>query len=828
METAIIRNSSNLISEIEEHTRVYRRKIRKTMTNIQYTLRSAKEGFFSRKDLDDYYDRNKFVFEFSKSVFDNSEVSQSLERYYKKFEYTILEHFERSEIGEKSVMMQQNLSQFTTIAKDYYAVVANHKFIAASSQDMIIRLWQANNFQKYSKLTGHTHHNIILLINEETLYSSSTGENCIRVWNLINCNQLQIISFKATWMILRNNKVWIGSKQPTAYYIMTPDKPEDKSIITIKNESDDIDISEDGYFLALLSGSIISIWKFENFTKHKELNFKQNMSMVRFISQVLIAGIEKTRIRIWDMQIEREIKMIPFDCVEINYLWLLKDTMHIAINYSIKNSKNCMEIWYAPTLTQVRRRNNISNCASIPGSNYIVALADDFLTIWDINKNESNIVDYNSKSKITSVASYNNYVVMGTNSGSCIIYSIGNNIQENIENNIQENIFNIHDSSVSSIILKDNLVVSCSGTTIIAWNVQKGIKDFAIKCKSDVYFICLTQNAQYLLWNYESTINIFSLSEKKIIHVIEIGAAILNIGIYSDDVIFASRVDGIVEIWKFPQTKIHNVKNSCKAVILGIKFSEAFMVYYSSGEVFTCNYNGDLTNIPGYLARSDNESVDKSITLELQSIINKPNIFLEMPPEILNDGESIAAIYCNIDTHENILFIYNLITRNQLEILMNIGWMSTCFSISENKFMAIVSGHVRIYNSYQGNLISKINLDIQSFDYCGESALYGCLDGRVYLFNLRSNMISPCFNDEIDGSKYHNLPVVKVKFYSNYAISGVENEVRVWEFSERKLCNTIKSKKDLNSESKKIFVLKEFEFLFKKQNKLEVFDLRYR
>ena len=188
--------------------------------------------------------------------------------------------------------------------------------------------------------------------------------------------------------------------------------------------------------------------------------------------------IDTNKILLYSIQSEKEKKNAYLEQIFIKTITLSIDKKYLALLYNTKSSIDDFSIWEIPSVKLMYRTTKIFSCAFLPFTNNIAILSADSLLIFDIIQKESDLLLINSKVEITAVASHKQYAILVLVNGTFIVYDI--------QDNSQKNIFKIHESKVNALIVKEDIVYSCSENFVVAWNMQTGVQDCKIKYKSEV------------------------------------------------------------------------------------------------------------------------------------------------------------------------------------------------------------------------------------------------------------------------------------------------------------------------------------------------------
>ena len=674
--------------------------------------------------------------------------------------------------------------------------------------------------EKHSKLRGHNCNCISLAVHEDILYSYSADEKCVRVWSLVNFTQVRIIESEAWRWIFRNKDGFIISKSQNVLKIINTSCPNDPRLLSSLTEVKDFDINENCNYVALATGLKLQIFRFSNFLKHKEFTFKKEISCIRFVSDDLLIVIDTRKILLYSIQAEKEKKNVCLEQIFIKKISLSIDNKYLALVYNTKSSIDDFSIWEISNLKQMYYTTNILSCAFLPFASSIAILSADSLFIWDILQKESNLVLINSQVEIGAVAYNKRHAIIEVANGSFIVYDI--------QENSQKNIFKIHESKVNALILKQDLVYSCSENFVVAWNMHTGVQDCKIKYKAAVISLCLTCNLQYLLASYDNIITIYDFKERKILWALEAKNQVIDIKTNKDDLIYAGESNGAIEVWKFPNIKVDDIASNCISEIFGFAFNENYIFYHSIDEIFFAVNSENMNFDPresvmtfGSTLGVDMKEIVANVAKKMfnevvggVSILKGNDIIILMHPFVSEDDNSIVTVYHDKEINETKLFIYNSLYKTTEDMKFDKKGISLYFPVSLNKIITHFGSYLFVVDIDQSHKMVKKSLIIQSVHYYEERALYGCINGKVYLFDSISNKTISCF-DEFSTDKCHSSAVLKVRFCEGYAISGAKGEVRIWDLSQRKLVNLAKSIKDLNCYARTIPDVNEFlEFVF--------------
>ena len=795
----LVKESIELIKLIKLLTQVHLQKITKESNRIRTIIQTLLEDMVSRTEINNYYAMSKTKPIFREQSFNLSDIKDIVNsKFHQHISLSLTRNIQSLSAPEKLENLRLKSKRFDGGSYEIFSVTANSKFIITSSQDTLIRLWQVKQMEKHSKLRGHNCGNIYLAVHEDILYSYSADEKCTRVWSLINFTQVRIIDSEAWRLIFRNKDAFIISKSQNDLKIINTSYPNDPRMLNSLNEVKDLDINENCNYIALATGLKLQILRFSNLLKHKEFTFKKEISCIRFVSDDLLIVIDTNKILLYSIQSEKEKKNAYLEQIFIKTITLSIDKKYLALLYNTKSSIDDFSIWEIPSLKLMYRTTKIFSCAFLPFTNNIAILSADSLLIFDILQKESDLLLINSKVEITAVASHKQYAILVLANGTFIVYDI--------QDNSQKNIFKIHESKVNALIVKEDIVYSCSENFVVAWNMHTGVQDCKIKYKAEVVSLCLTHNLQYLLASYNNIIAIYNFEEAKILWTLKAKNPVIDIKTYKDDLIYAGESNGVIEVWKFPNIKVDDIASHCISEILGFAFNENYIFYHSINELFfavnLANMNSDLReslmSVRSTLGVNIKEAVENSAKKEFNkvvggfSILKGNDIRILMHPFVREDDNSIVTVYHDNELKETKLSIYNSLYNTTEDMKLDKKGISCYFPVSLNKIIACSGSYLCVLDIDQNQKMVKKSLSIQSVHYYEERALYGCINGKVYLFDSISNKTISCF-DEFSADKCHSGAVIKVRLSEGYAISGARSEVRIWDLSQRKLVYLAKS-----------------------------------
>ena len=298
----------------------------------------------------------------------------------------------------------------------------------------------------------------------------------------------------------------------------------------------------------------------------------------------------------------------------------------------------------------------------------------------------------------------------------------------------------------------------------------------------------------------------------------------MDIKTNKDDIIYAGESNGVIEVWKFPNIKVDDIASNCIShIYYGFAFNENFIFYHSIDEMLAAVYFERLNLNPreslltlgstlGVNIKNIVADVSKKMFNEVVggvSILKGNDIIILMHPYVREDGNSIVTVYFDRELNKTKLFIYNSLFKTTEVMKLDKKTIARWFSVSLQKILTYSGSYLCIVDIDRSHKMVKKSLSIQSVHYYEERALYGCINGKVYLFDSISNKTISCF-DEFSADKCHSSAVLKVRLSEGYAVSGAKSEVRIWDLSQRKLVYLAKSIKDLNCYARTIPDVNEF------------------
>ena len=337
-------------------------------------------------------------------------------------------------------------------------------YLISGSKDTTIRLWNLESWEEEVLLEGHTGSVLCLEILGSYLASGS-ADKTVRIWNL---------ETKSEEMILEGHNGGVRSFALLGNHLASGSEDETIRIWDIENREEQAVIQTSGWINSLLvtgnylisgsSDSTVRLWNAQTRTELAKLEgHTSTVFCLGLVGKYLASGSRDGSIRLWNLETEETEGIIEG---------------HVGTVFCLESLGKCL----------------------ISGS------SDKTIRLWSLETDTEEILIYSHTDKICSLALVGKYLAWGSADSSIRLW--------NTETGVDEGVLEGHTDCVWCLIEGKGFLVSGSwDKTIRIWNLESNTEEAVLRGHKD-WVNCLTVMGKYLvsgsrdatirLWDFES------------------------------------------------------------------------------------------------------------------------------------------------------------------------------------------------------------------------------------------------------------------------------------------------------------------------------------